>query len=51
MSEQIKNPFNPEYAGTWNVALNTNTWSVRHGGLSYHATVKSDGTIVIGFSQ
>jgi hypothetical protein len=43
-------PLNPEYADTWNVALNPTTWAVRHAGVSYTDSVKADGTIVIDFN-
>jgi len=49
MTEQLKDPFNPKYADTWNVAGNELTWAVRHATVSYTALAKSDGTIVIEY--
>lgn len=34
---------------TWDVAFNELTWSNRHSNVSYDATVKTDGTIVISY--
>ncbi|WP_255663879.1 RHS repeat domain-containing protein [Flavobacterium cupriresistens] len=41
---------NPVFHGeTWAVGSNQLTWVTRHASMSYSATVKSDGTIVVDF--
>jgi hypothetical protein len=49
MVEQLKDPFNPAYSATWDVAADPLTWAVRHADVAYTALVKKDGTIVIGY--
>lgn len=49
MVEQIKDPLNPKYKDTWEVAANELTWALRHATVRYTALAKADGTIVIGY--
>ncbi|WP_375303739.1 RHS repeat domain-containing protein [Niastella sp. OAS944] len=50
MSEQFKDPFNPDYAATWQVATNETTWALRHAAVTYSAIAKTDGSIIIDFN-
>jgi hypothetical protein len=44
---QAKDPFNPDYADTWNVALNELTWLVRHASVESTVSVDKNGSIII----
>jgi hypothetical protein len=47
--DQLKDPFNPDYANTWKVASNKLTWALRHASIAYTALSKADGTIIISY--
>lgn len=49
MWDQAKDPLNPEYRDTWEVAGNELTWLIRHAGVKATAHVDADGNIKIDY--
>jgi RHS repeat-associated protein len=47
MWTQAKDPLNPDYADTWNVALNELTWLIRHASVESTVSVDKNGSITI----
>ena len=50
MSEQFKDPFNPKYKDTWEVATNELTWLVRSATIKTIIIVTKDGNVFMNHS-
>lgn len=50
MSDQFRDPLNPAYRDTWNVAGNEMTWLLRHASVDTVANVAADGSITLNYT-
>ncbi|MCB0374934.1 MAG: hypothetical protein KDD04_03350, partial [Sinomicrobium sp.] len=50
MGDQFRDPLNPQYRDTWNVAGNELTWLLRHANVNAVAAVDANGAISITYS-
>lgn len=48
--EQLKDPFNPKYAATWEVAANELTWLVRSTNVTTEVIVLKNGSVTMNHS-